>query len=228
MKRSRSCGRRAPPIIAAEKTASRWHAVSSASSIGGCTASEATAAPAPTATCRATASSFRRPSAEARFQLLQWRRTLESARAGSAVPADRRRRFPHQRRAASDFSNLRQNGLVRVTLPLPPNIRLIDPATNAPSTETIVDVWRAVPSVNDVKLTGPDGAIPWPRGPNTTGGYQLDGRKATLQEQALGAFESRADRKRAAAAAARRSGLVSARAVHVIPCARLSDAVATA
>jgi hypothetical protein len=43
-----------------------------------------------------------------------------------------------------------------------------------------------------VKLTGPDGCIPWPRGPNPTGGYQLDGRKADLQEQALGAFMAHA------------------------------------
>jgi cytochrome c peroxidase len=94
---------------------------------------------------------------------------------------------------ASDFSNLLQNGLVRVTLPLPPNMRLIDPATNAASSETAADVWRMVPSVNDVRLTGADGANPqWPRGPNTTGGYQLDGRKADLQQQALGALEAHA------------------------------------
>jgi cytochrome c peroxidase len=49
-------------------------------------------------------------------------------------------------------------------------------------------VWRAVPSVFNVKLTGPDTANPWPRGPNNTGGYQLDGRRGTLQEQALGAL----------------------------------------
>ena len=47
---------------------------------------------------------------------------------------------------ASDFSNLRQNGLVRITFPLPANIKLIDPATNAPSSETFVDVWRMVPT----------------------------------------------------------------------------------
>jgi cytochrome c peroxidase len=94
---------------------------------------------------------------------------------------------------ASDFSNLLQNGLVRVTLPLPPNMRLIDPASNAASAETTADVWRMVPSVNDVRLTGADGANPqWPRGPNTTGGYQLDGRKADLQQQALGALEAHA------------------------------------
>jgi hypothetical protein len=102
---------------------------------------------------------------------------------------------------ASDYSNLLENGLIRVTLPLPPNMRLIDPLTNAVSTETTADVWRMVPSVNDVRLTGTDGAIPaWPRGPNTTGGYQLDGRKANLQEQALGAFEAHAQTTKAPSA----------------------------
>jgi len=94
--------------------------------------------------------------------------------------------------AASDYSNLRQNGLVRITLSLPPNIKLVDPATGNVSNETFVDVWRMVPSVNDVKITGDDGVNPWPRGPNTTGGYQLDARVATLQEQALGALSNHA------------------------------------
>jgi cytochrome c peroxidase len=62
-------------------------------------------------------------------------------------------------------------------------------ATGQVTNERTVDVWRAVPSVFNVKMTGPDGAQPaWPRGPNTMGGYQLDGRKDTLQNQALGAF----------------------------------------
>ena len=89
---------------------------------------------------------------------------------------------------ASDFSNLRQNGLIRIAFPLPPKIRLIDPVTNLVSNETSVDVWRMVPTVNDVKLTGDDGENAWPRGPNSTGGYQLDARFATLQEQALAAL----------------------------------------
>jgi cytochrome c peroxidase len=93
---------------------------------------------------------------------------------------------------ASDFSNLRQNGLVRITFALPPNIKLIDPATNAPSAETFVDVWRSVPTVNDVALTGPDGGIAWLRGPNQQGGYQMDARATTLQEQALGALVNHA------------------------------------
>ena len=94
--------------------------------------------------------------------------------------------------AATDYGNLRQNGLVRITFTLPTNIRLIDPATNAPSAETFVDVWRSVPTVNNVALTGPDEVNPWTRGPNAFGGYQLDARVATLQEQALGALTNHA------------------------------------
>jgi hypothetical protein len=54
-------------------------------------------------------------------------------------------------------------------------------------------VWRMVPSVNNVALTGPDGSLPvWPRDPNPSGGYQLDARVATLQEQAMGALANHA------------------------------------
>lgn len=103
---------------------------------------------------------------------------------------------------ASDFSNLVENGLVRVTMPLPPNVRLIDPATGQPTEETSVDLWRAVMPVNNVAITGPDGFPPtWPpgaprvpimgldpNGPNRQGGYQHDARFGTLQEQARGAL----------------------------------------
>jgi cytochrome c peroxidase len=82
--------------------------------------------------------------------------------------------------AASDYSNLRR-GLIRVSLPLPPNLRLIDPRTDLPSTQTVADVWRAVPSILNVAITG---------GP---GGYQLDGRIDTLQNQALAALRTHAD-----------------------------------
>jgi cytochrome c peroxidase len=45
-----------------------------------------------------------------------------------------------------------------------------------------------------VKLSGPDGQLPaWFRDPNKSGGYQLDGRFGTLQEQALGAFRAHAE-----------------------------------
>ena len=38
------------------------------------------------------------------------------------------------------------------------------------------------------RSAGPASINPWPRGPNAFGGYQLDARVGTLQEQALGAF----------------------------------------
>jgi cytochrome c peroxidase len=130
---------------------------------------------------------------EARFQRLMERREsdpLADDPLFRAVDADD---FRTNGQGASDFSNLRQNGLVRVTFRLPPQLRLIDPATGQVSAETHVDVWRMVPTVNDVRLTGDDGLNPWPRGPNATGGYQLDARFRTLQEQALGALESHAE-----------------------------------
>ena len=111
---------------------------------------------------------------------------------------------------ASDDSNLVDNGLVRVTLPLPANVRLIDPATCAtpdpvrcqPTDDTSVDLWRAVMPVLDVAMTGPDNVAPVyppdagrvpimgqdPFGPNRQGGYQHDARFGTLQEQARGAL----------------------------------------
>jgi cytochrome c peroxidase len=104
--------------------------------------------------------------------------------------------------SASDFSNLIENGLIRVSMPLPPNVRLIDPMTGQPTDETAVDLWRAVMPIFNVAITGPDGVAPiWPpgaprvsilgidpNGPNRQGGYQHDARFATLQEQARGAL----------------------------------------
>jgi cytochrome c peroxidase len=104
--------------------------------------------------------------------------------------------------SASDFSNLIENGLIRVTMPLPANVRLIDPVTGQPTDETSVDLWRAVMPVLNVAITGPDGVAPiWPpgtprvpimgiepNGPNRQGGYQHDARFGTLQEQARGAL----------------------------------------
>jgi cytochrome c peroxidase len=131
-------------------------------------------------------------SAEGRFQLLQLRRQFNPDADDPLFRPIDADDFRTNGDGASDFSNLRQNGLVRITLPLPSNIRLIDPATNAPSAETFVDVWRSVPTVNDVALTGPDDGIAWLRGPNQRGGYQLDARITTLQEQAAGAFVNHA------------------------------------
>jgi cytochrome c peroxidase len=130
---------------------------------------------------------------ESRFQFLQWLRQWNpNANDPLFQPIDADDFRTHGENA-SDFGNLRRNGLVRITFPLPSNMRLIDPATDAPSTETFVDVWRSVPSVNDVALTGPDDLNAWPRGPNALGGYQLDARVATLEEQALGALTHHAE-----------------------------------
>ena len=155
-------------------------------------------------------------SVEARFRFLQWRRRWNPDADDPLFRPIDADDFRTNGDAASDFSNLRQNGLVRITLPLPPNIRLVDPATNAVSNETFVDVWRMVPSVNDVALTGPDASIPvWPRDPNPTGGYQLDARA----HDASGAGprcarQSCAGSGSAPAATSRRPVLVSARVVH--------------
>ena len=130
--------------------------------------------------------------AEARYQRLQERRQRNKYADDPLFRAIDADDFRVNGDNASDFSNLRENGLVRITIPLPPNIHLIDPATNAVSDETSVDVWRAVPSVMNVKLTGPDGLNPWPRGPNVSGGYQLDGRIGTLQDQAAAALRNHA------------------------------------
>ena len=105
---------------------------------------------------------------------------------------------------ASDFSNLVENGLVRVTMPLPLNVKVIDPATGQPSNETSVDLWRAVMPVLNVAITGPDGVAPiWPpgahrvaimgqdpNGPNRQGGYQHDARFGTFRNR-LAARSSR-------------------------------------
>ncbi len=104
--------------------------------------------------------------------------------------------------SATDFSNVVENGLVRVTMPLPANVVLIDPATGQPTAETSVDLWRAVIPVFNVAISGPDGQLPvWPpgaprvpimgqdpNGPNRQGGYQHDARFGTLQQQARGAL----------------------------------------
>lgn len=131
-------------------------------------------------------------SAEARFQLLQKRRRWNSEADDPLFRPIDADDFRLNGPKANDFRNLRENGLVRIEFSLPPNMRLIDPATNLPSSESSVDVWRMVPSVNDVKLTGPDGVNPGPRDPNRAGGYQLDARFADLREQALGALLSHA------------------------------------
>jgi len=136
--------------------------------------------------------------AEARFQFLQLRRRFNPKADDPLFRPIDADDFRTNGDAASDFSNLRQNGLIRIVFTLPSNVRLIVPGTTDVSNETLVDVWRSVPTVNDVALTGPDGSDPvWPRDPNRTGGYQLDARIGSLQQQALGAFVNHAQAQNA-------------------------------
>ena len=153
-------------------------------------------------TCHVEKDSFQlKPSTvEARFQALQAAR-LEDSEADDPLfrPIDADD-FRVNGAAASDYTNLRQRALVRVTIPLPANIKLLDcgstlpcPASAQPTSETTADVWRSTPSVFNVNITGPDNSTNvWPRGPNNTGGYQLDGRIDTLQNQALSALHAHA------------------------------------
>ena len=70
---------------------------------------------------------------EARFQFLQRRRRRNPDADDPLFRPIDADDFRINGENASDFSNLRQNGLVRITFPLPSNIWLIDPATNLPS-----------------------------------------------------------------------------------------------
>jgi hypothetical protein len=136
--------------------------------------------------------------AEARFQFLQFRRRFNPKADDPLFRPIDADDFRTNGDAASDFSNLRQNGLIRIVFTLPSNVRLIVPGTTDVSSETLADVWRSVPTVNDVALTGPDGSDPvWARDPNRTGGYQLDARIGSLQQQALGAFVNHAQAQNA-------------------------------
>ena len=92
--------------------------------------------------------------ARARFERLLGRRVTQSQADDPLfrpVDADD---FRVNGDAASDFTNLVENGLVRVTMPLPLNVRLIDPATGQPSHETSVDL--GVPSCHYSTSPSPD------------------------------------------------------------------------
>jgi cytochrome c peroxidase len=75
------------------------------------------------------------------------------------------------------FEHLKK-GLIRVVLPLPKNMDVIDLDGNVVSSpERTIAVWRGVPSVANTALTGP---------------YQYDGRQATLEAQAQAALTAHA------------------------------------
>ena len=56
---------------------------------------------------------------------------------------------------ATDFSNLRQNGLIRITFPLPPNIRLIDPQPGSRPTRPSSTSGAPFPASSTWRLPDP-------------------------------------------------------------------------
>jgi hypothetical protein len=106
--------------------------------------------------------------AEARFQALQQRR-LTNPHADDPLfrPID-------ANDGTNDFTNLRRHALVRVFIELPTDAqgqKLVWPLDDPEA--AVVAVWRSTPTVMNTAFTAP---------------YQLDGRQATLDSQALGAL----------------------------------------
>ena len=140
---------RSMPVCAPESRATRSRAAFRPSSIVGSGDWTATDGRAPTATCRRVISSSRPGTSSSGFDCSSCVRHFNPNADDPLfrpIDADDFRVNGDQ---ASDFRNLRENGLVRIVFPLPPNVRLVDPATNLPSDEATVDVWRSVPSVNE-------------------------------------------------------------------------------
>ncbi|PTL79475.1 cytochrome-c peroxidase [Vitiosangium sp. GDMCC 1.1324] len=72
-----------------------------------------------------------------------------------------------------------KKGLVRVVLPLPGNMDVIDASGNVITPpDRKISVWRGVPSIEDTAFTGP---------------YQYDGRAANLPAQAQAAISSHSE-----------------------------------
>lgn len=105
--------------------------------------------------------------------------------------------------AVPTFNHL-ERGLVRVTLPLPANMDVIDADGNVITRpDRTISVWRGVPTIENTAITAP---------------YQLDGRLATLEEQAQAAISTHSagptvsDRALAQISAFERGTLSSSRA----------------
>jgi cytochrome c peroxidase len=80
--------------------------------------------------------------------------------------------------ATLTFEHLKK-GLVRVVLPLPDNMDVLDLDGNVTTTpDRTIFVWRGVPSVSNAAVTAP---------------YQLDGRQQTLEDQAQAAITSHSE-----------------------------------
>ena len=161
-------------------------------------------------------------SVEARFRLLQLlRRFNPDADDPLFRPIDADD-FRTNGENASDFSNLRQNGLIRILLPLPRKIRLIDPVTNRCRSRprSTSGGWcrpSTTSSSREMTARTRGTALPQPDGWLSAGCAVWH----DLQEQALAALRAHAEiQNMPPRAAARRSGVVSARAVHEQPRSR--------
>lgn len=128
--------------------------------------------------------------AEARYLYWQLRRQFDPNADDPLFRAVDANDFRERGTQADDYSNLRELALIRITFPLPANVKLVNTGSGEIAEESNVDVWRAVPTVQNIALTGPDGQNPTVRGPNNAGGYQRDARFGSLQEQARAAFRS--------------------------------------
>ncbi|WP_338867839.1 cytochrome-c peroxidase [Myxococcus stipitatus] len=81
--------------------------------------------------------------------------------------------------AVPTYEHLKK-GLVRVVIPLPANMDVIDTQGQViTSPDRKIAVWRGVPSIQDVALTGPL--------------FQLDGRESNLEDQAQSAITSHSE-----------------------------------
>ncbi|MFP2926495.1 cytochrome-c peroxidase [Pyxidicoccus sp. 3LG] len=81
--------------------------------------------------------------------------------------------------AVPTYEHLKK-GLVRVILPLPANMDVIDTQGNVITPpDRKIAVWRGVPSIQDIAITGPF--------------FQLDGRESNLEDQAQSAITSHSE-----------------------------------
>ncbi|MFY2564004.1 cytochrome-c peroxidase [Corallococcus terminator] len=81
--------------------------------------------------------------------------------------------------AVPTYEHLKK-GLVRVVIPLPANMDVIDAQGHVVTpTDRKIAVWRGVPSIQDTALTGPF--------------FQLDGRESNLEDQAQAAITSHSE-----------------------------------
>ena len=130
---------------------------------------------------------------EARFQLLQRQARAASECRRPAVSADRRGRLPDQRRQRQRFQqpSPERPGQDHLPAAVEHEARSIPRPTRRRPRRSWTSGGACRRSTTS-RSPDPTTINPWTRGPNDFGGYQLDARVATLQEQALGALTNHA------------------------------------